>query len=830
MKMKRVLIISLVALSLLVVNAAGEVTNNLVTTCYPPSSIESSNSYECMGNGQYCCTSDQKCACKCNPGWKGSTCSTLDLLPIPQEHPGLKQGIIPNMGPNWGAGVVYVEGYYHAFVGSKTNLAEWASDEFALNHGILHLRSPSLANPQWENLGELKNIYGGNFGFRVDIKRHPQTGGWVLLTEGYAAGDDRYPSNDRFGFIMLYSDSINGPWIERVSYKLGRVLPSGETSWQADPNNEDNNRWDCRMADPTFVIMPNTGETYIAYRGTKCCCDEFVGAWGSTGEHEVETIGLLRADSWEGPFERLGVKLFEDGSDNEDAYMWYDSKTGGVHMIMHSQNNSHYNHERRGSHAYSPQNGMPFNWKLSSEEAWDTFLYFDNCLSESIVKRQRPSLIFDPETGNPKYLLTGIATTEHGLEWGDGWTAFQPLNAIQGESQSESSSLCTYAPCEVGSVFNQLDGCETCKASSIPYCLDVTSSSSRDRCICSKCTSDRIGELCQYDATLSSSTCPNEGWKVLPGENNGKLFRCGNVVQPAQFDESTSSWVDGIVGGWYGHCVPVNAMHNFHTNCGDNSDENSSSEIVCPWPFIRKADGLCKECENEDVTNCVSGQVVATDSQDSCICQKCVEGWIGSQCDIQVLAIAPTENPVATLSPTKSLTSPPSANTPIPTFTPTKAPTKSPTVPEGCYSINFKDCLPAGYEENDGFCNKIWLPNGAQNNCVALGGECTSNPSSCCGPAECFAGDSYASCLPPSDTTSPPTKAPTTQSPTSPPCITCDDREPLSFINKGKDCTTVNLASKCTNKSFWINQKFCQLSCYNAGLGYDGDICCNATL
>merc|ERR1711862_924127 len=52
----------------------------------------------------------------------------------------------------------------------------------------------------------------------------------------------------------------------------------------------------------------------------------------------------------------------------------------------------------------------------------------------------------------------------------------------------------------------------------------------------------------------------------------------------------------------------------------------------------------------------------------------------------------------------------------------------------------------------------------------------------------------------------------------------------LLFINKGKDCTTVNLASKCTNKSFWINQKFCQLSCYNAGLGYDGDICCNATL
>jgi len=173
---------------------------------------------------------------------------------------------------------------------------------------------------------------------------------------------------------------------------------------------------------------------------------------------------------------------------------------------------------------------------------------------------------------------------------------------------------------------------------------------------------------------------------------------------------------------------------------------------------------------------------------------------------------------------------PPTPAPVTPTFAPTKEPTKSPTVPEGCYSINFKDCLPAGYEDNDSSCNKIWLPNGAQNNCVALGGECTSNLASCCGPAECFGDTSYASCVPPSDTTSPPTKAPTTQSPTSPSCSICDDRETPYMINNGKDCTTTDLAKKCTNKSAWVSQKFCQLSCYNAGLGYDGDICCNATL
>merc|ERR1711902_403875 len=162
-----------------------------------------------------------------------------------------------------------------------------------------------------------------------------------------------------------------------------------------------------------------------------------------------------------------------------------------------------------------------------------------------------------------------------------------------------------------------------------------------------------------------------------------------------------------------------------------------------------------------------------------------------------------------------------------PTLAPTKIPTKSPTVPEGCYSINFKDCLPAGYLESDSSCNKIWLPNGAQNNCVALGGECTSNQASCCGPAECFGDNSYASCVPPSDTTSSPPKAPATLSPTSPDCIVCDDVETPGMVKKGKDCTTINLKNKCNKNSNWIKKKFCRLSCYNVGNGYDGDVCCN---
>merc|ERR1719232_1715026 len=160
-----------------------------------------------------------------------------------------------------------------------------------------------------------------------------------------------------------------------------------------------------------------------------------------------------------------------------------------------------------------------------------------------------------------------------------------------------------------------------------------------------------------------------------------------------------------------------------------------------------------------------------------------------------------------------------------PTDTPNSSPTKAPTIPEGCYSMNYMDCLPAEISDHD-FCNKIWLPAGAQDNCAPLGGEC-SNVLSCCGPAECVGDYGDTSCLPPTDTpnTSPPTKAPSSAPSSS--CVHCDNVGTNYMIENGKDCTAVNLGNKCIKKNSWISNKFCQLSCYGLGLGYEGDVCCN---
>jgi len=167
---------------------------------------------------------------------------------------------------------------------------------------------------------------------------------------------------------------------------------------------------------------------------------------------------------------------------------------------------------------------------------------------------------------------------------------------------------------------------------------------------------------------------------------------------------------------------------------------------------------------------------------------------------------------------------------PAPTPEPTKNPTPAPSKP--CFSNNYKDCLPEEYSNDATSCNTVWLPNGARQGCTALWGDCTGNSGICCGDAICFGDSSHAACVPKEDEapTLNPTEAPT-QKPTSTPCIVCDDRETKWQANNGYDCATdtTRMNNKCNKDSKWTANKYCQLSCYNAGNGYPGDVCCNGS-
>merc|ERR1712176_966767 len=65
-----------------------------------------------------------------------------------------------------------------------------------------------------------------------------------------------------------------------------------------------------------------------------------------------------------------------------------------------------------------------------------------------------------------------------------------------------------------------------------------------------------------------------------------------------------------------------------------------------------------------------------------------------------------------------------------------------------------------------------------------------------------------------------------------PTCTICDDRETSWQTENGFDCSTdlTRINKKCSKDAKWTEKGYCRLSCYKAGNGYPGDVCCDEEL
>ena len=67
------------------------------------------------------------------------------------------------------------------------------------------------------------------------------------------------------------------------------------------------------------------------------------------------------------------------------------------------------------------------------------------------------------------------------------------------------------------------------------------------------------------------------------------------------------------------------------------------------------------------------------------------------------------------------------------------------------------------------------------------------------------------------------------EQPTPPPnCTICTNIPTANMMPRGLNCTTAiqALATRCADSAGWVAGTICQSSCYFAGRGYDGDVCC----
>merc|ERR1719464_2524022 len=99
----------------------------------------------------------------------------------------------------------------------------------------------------------------------------------------------------------------------------------------------------------------------------------------------------------------------------EDLFMWHDSR--GTHMIVHSQAIDHaydlsldragfHHKKKRGAYLFSADGRK--RWSLSDWELFPSEIQWNDGTTEFLLKQQRPSLIFDPISGRPTHLVTGV--------------------------------------------------------------------------------------------------------------------------------------------------------------------------------------------------------------------------------------------------------------------------------------------------------------------------------------------------------------------------------------------------------------------------------------
>jgi len=421
--------------------------------------------------------------------------------------------------------------------------------------------------------------------FRADLKKDPLSNALLELSN----------ANGGFTILQSVSGSIAGPWLDKDDNPIDAawagatpdVEPLSNTpmpppvykfvenghcakGWNSlgdlagkyitkedgqfrECTIDEKDKWNCHLADPALLLHPN-GTSVIAYRGTRC---------ESANGHKdhTERIGLLIANHWKGPYVAQDEPILEDdevmNGGLEDLFMWQDHR--GTHMIVHSQAQDHaydlsldratfHHKKKRGAYLFSADGKD--RWSLSDWELFPSEIRWDDGTTQFLLKQQRPSLIFDPSTGRPSHLITGVDFLfDPCCDWyayGSAWTLVQPISS-----------------CPAGTIL-QNGSCASCLLDGYGgKCLEATSK--YGSCVCAVCANGYSGDECENEPEpVYETTCeelqPLNECQDMGGEAKWlgrETVDDGTCLQDC-FDYAMENNIDGC-------CYQY--VHPTHRNC-----------------------------------------------------------------------------------------------------------------------------------------------------------------------------------------------------------------------------------------------------------------------
>jgi hypothetical protein len=354
-------------------------------------------------------------ACACDAGWRGPTCAELAIQPgaaalgFHDESPGA--------GASWGANAVYADGAWHAFIAQMT--LNCSLSQYGSNSQIIRATAPSPLGPfsfaevvvaPYAHNPTVRALPSGGFAlFMIGGSPAAQqdcrsgSGGRAVAAARRGGGGGGGGGGDPSGIAASWAPRITGPWspprrIEFSHYQNASLL-------------------DCSFTNPSPAILAN-GSVLLAFQGGYCH-----SVVPGVGE---EDIGVAIAPSWNGTYALVtGAPIAIPppwciAGLGEDPFLYRSAR--GFHLLIHGMCYAIFN----AIHAFSLD---AVTWFLSPEAPYSYAVNYTDAASEVYWRVERPQLVFDPASGAPLGLFTGvcgdgIACLENP---GKTWTLARPL-------------------------------------------------------------------------------------------------------------------------------------------------------------------------------------------------------------------------------------------------------------------------------------------------------------------------------------------------------------------------------------------------------------------